>query len=221
MMNALTLNLLAEEQLAYQQRARDPLKAAIAIGVALMALTAGIGVILSIQAVARETAVSEMQGKLDALLSAGVVAGEDAFRDTDRLAGDVRTINQSRVLCAPELAVLKDLVPPSVQLTHISFAMSMESDALLPAVVGAGNRAAGPKTSERLVVQLDGRALGASPELEVDRFLQTMRSHPAFSQAVESIQLLSIARAPVMAAQADASAPSSLFVIDCQYKERP
>ena len=74
------------------------------------------------------------------------------------------TINHARVLIAPQLALVKDLIPSSVQLTQLAFAMSVEN----PGSGGGGDDGEGrhnghSKKSRQLVVRLDGRAFGGQP----------------------------------------------------------
>ena len=58
------------------------------------------------------------------------------------------------------------------------------------------------------------------PEIEVDNFLQTLRSDAAFVERVQQVQLRSIARAPVSSDAAAASVPAAQFVIECRYKDQ-
>ena len=53
------------------------------------------------------------------------------------------------------------------------------------------------------------------PELEVDKFLQSLRTDARFSAAVDDIRLRSIVRA----GGTDGAAEAAFFVIECRYKE--
>jgi hypothetical protein len=159
-----------------------------------------------------------LQAKWDKMNDGG--AEESDFQKLSNSAGEIVTINHSRVLIAPQLALVKDLIPSSVQLTQLAFAMSVESRGSDGGGDdGEGRHSGHPKKSQQLVVRLDGRAFGGQPELEVDRFLKLLRSDARFSALVEDIQLRSIARV----ADTDKSGvtrDAASFSIECWYKEK-
>ena len=207
-MTAITLNLLAEEQLAQEARARDPVKLFIAVGLGVLTIVVALGGVLSAILMQKRADLAGLQAKWDKMNDGGVE--ESGFQKLSNSAGEIVTINHSRVLIAPQLALVKDLIPASVQLTQLAFAMSVESP---------GSDGGHPKKSRQLVVRLDGRAFGGQPELEVDRFLKLLRSDARFSALVEDIQLRSIARV----ADTDKSGvtrDAASFSIECWYKEK-
>jgi hypothetical protein len=226
-MSAITLNLLAEEQLAQEARARDPFKTAIAIGAGLIALVAMTGSVLFWFASQRKSEGDILRSKWETL-SASMEKGEVAeFRALTAQANDVMTLNKSRVLLAPQLALVKDIVPDAIQLTRLNFSVNVETPMAGAAeetehaeTNAKAKRKAAPKVTERLTLMIEGRAVGARPEIEVDSFIGTLRSNPQFGALVSQIQLRSIARAPVSGDNPAAGSPVALFVIECQYKER-
>jgi L-fucose isomerase-like protein len=64
---------------------------------------------------------------------------------------------------------------------------------------------------------LDGKAFGAQPELEVDRFLKLLRSDARFSAMIEDIQLRSIARV-TETDKSNVTREAAGFAIECWYK---
>jgi hypothetical protein len=131
-------------------------------------------------------------------------------------------VNRNRTVVAPQLAMVKDIIPSSVQLTHINFALATQT-------TGGDNggeegveskHPARPKQSKHLVLQLEGLAASARPELEVDQFLKSLRSDPRFGALVEDIQLRSIARTTSDADKAGGAVPAVNFTIECWYKEK-
>jgi len=207
-MTAITLNLLAEEQLAQEARARDPVKLFIAVGLGVLATVVALGGVLSAIVAQKRSDLAGLQSNWDKMNEGG--AAESNFQKLSDSAGEIVAINHSRVLIAPQLALVKDLIPSSVELTQLAFAMSLDS----PASDGGH-----PKKSQRLVVRLDGKAFGGQPELEVDRFLKLLRSDARFSALVEDIQLRSITRV----AETDKSGitrDAANFSIECWYKEK-
>jgi hypothetical protein len=207
-MTAITLNLLAEEQLAQEARARDPVKLFIAIGLGVLTVAVALGGVLSAILMQKRSELGGLQSKWDKMNNGG--AEESNFQKLNNAAGEIITINHSRVLIAPQLALMKDLIPSSVELTQLAFAMSVESP---------GSDGGHPKKSQRLVVRLDGKAFGSAPELEVDRFLKLLRSDTRFSALIEDIQLLSIARV-TETDKAGATRDAAGFSIECWYKEK-
>ncbi|PYI86251.1 MAG: hypothetical protein DME26_09405 [Verrucomicrobia bacterium] len=224
-MTAITLNLLAEEQLAEQANARDPVKTTIAIGASVLMLMVLCGSLLSVAAAQKRTDANVLQARWDALVAAQATTAGADFKALKSYADELATLNRSRALYAYQLALIKDLVPDSVQLGRINLTLNVEVREVGGAAGGdAGkekpSKAPKSKTIEHLSLQLDGKALSSRPELEVDKFLQVLRANPDFSGQVEQIQLRSIARSPVTADSTGLNVPSASFVIDCQYKEQ-
>lgn len=229
-MTAITLNLLAEEQLAELANARDPVKVAAAIGVSLLMISVLIGSALYVVASQKKADANLLQARYDELVAAETAGATAQFKTTKSLADDVVAINRSRPLFAPQLALLKDLVPDSIQLARIGFSVSIESkDAGGGSDEASGADAKGkdksartpkPKNVEHVSLQLDGRAVSGRPEIEVDNFLQTLRSNAAFTERVQRVQLRSIARASMSSDAAAANVPAAQFVIECQYRDQ-
>jgi hypothetical protein len=225
-MTAITLNLLAEEQLAEQASARDPLKTAIAAGALIISFTALSGSVLWVYAGQKKTEAGRLQARWDTLAASEQGAGGEIFQSIKSMADDVVAINRSRMLWAPQLAVVKDIVPDSIQLLRLNFSVTTEAQQLGAApsgeesASGKSKRPPAPKNTERVTLQLEGKAVSSRPEIEVDTFIQTLRSNPVFSEQVKQIQLRSIARAPIVNDRAEANVPAAQFVIDCLYKER-
>jgi hypothetical protein len=228
-MTAITLNLLAEEQLAERASARDPVKTAIAIGASLLMLMVLSGSLFWVAASQKRTEANLLQARRDALFATQAGAAGANFKSMKSYADDLAAVNRSRALYAAQMALIKNLVPDSVELNRINLTSITEVREIAPAADGdaAGaidkektSKAPKSKTIEHLSLQLDGRAIGIRPELEVDKFLQELRSNADFSAQVEQIQLRSIARSPVTAESTGLNVPAASFVIDCQYKEQ-
>jgi hypothetical protein len=227
-MTTLTLNLLAEEQLAKQAEARDPFKVAVAAGLGLCLICVMIGTVVGQFASSKSKQANALQAKLDALTAKSFGSGGDtkSFRAT---AEEILAINRSRRLYAQQLALIKDVVPDSIQLERISFALSTETAVAPPSDVDAGGkeassakaaRARRPNSTERMTLRLDGKSVGSRPEMEVDQFIQTMTTHELFSKNFKEVKLRSIARNTPTKEQGTPEAPNASFVVECQYKDR-
>jgi hypothetical protein len=217
-MTAITLNLLAEEQLAQEARARDPVKLFIAVGLGVLTMAVALGGILSAVLMQKRSELAGLQSKWDKMNNGG--AEETNFQKLNNAAGEIVAINHTRILMAPQLGLVKDLIPPSVQLTQLAFAMSVES----PGAEGGGDDGEGrhgghPKKTQRLVARLDGKAFGGQPELEVDRFLKLLRSDARFSALIEDIQLRSISHV-TETDKSNVTREAASFSIECWYKEQ-
>ena len=206
-MTAITLNLLAEEQLAQEARARDPVKLFIAIGLGVLTLAVAAGGVVSAVLMQKRSDLVGLQSKWNKLNDGG--AEESNFQKLNNSAAEIVAINHARVLIAPQLALIKELIPSSVELTQLAFAMSLENPS------GEGGHA---KKSQRLVMRLDGKAFGGQPELEVDRLLKLLRTDTRFSSLVEDIQLRSIARVSE-ADKPGVTRDAASFSVECWYKE--
>jgi hypothetical protein len=218
-MTAITLNLLAEEQLAQEARARDPIKLFTVIGLAVLTVAVAWGGILSVLLIQRRTELQGLEAQWNKVNDVG--AGEGEFQRITAAAEEIVALNHSRVLIAPQLALVKDLIPPSIQLTQLGFALSLET---IESGGGGGeegveSRHPGrPKRSERLVIRMEGMASSSRPELEVDQFLKALRSDARFGALVEDIELRSISR---LSKENDKTGPTptgASFIIECWYK---
>jgi hypothetical protein len=219
-MIAITLNLLAEEQQAQVERARDPIKLFIAVGLAVLTVAVAWGGTLSAILAQRRVELQGLEARWKKMNDVG--QGEGDYQKNSEFAAEIVAINQSRVVVAPQLAMVKDLIPSSVRLTHINFALATETTGGDGGgeEVGEGKHPARPKQSRHLVLQLEGVASSARPELEVDQFLKSLRTDTRFGALVEDIQLRSIARTTTDADKASGAVPAVNFIMECWYKEK-
>jgi len=221
---AIAINLLVEEQLNQQAKARDPLKIAIAIGMGLLAITVSIGVILGHLVEQEKQAVGTLQAKWASMQATqSGVSGSDT-KALQVVASDYLSINQARTVYGPQMALIKEVIPDSIQLTQARFAMVTEVSTARPApepVTGESNakaaRLAIPKSTERMDLLLDGWIVCARPEIEIDLFIKSLRTHSAFGKLLKDVRLRSISRAGTDGSTT--ASPSATFVIDCIYKE--
>src|SRR5580698_6061714 len=124
-MIAITLNLLAEEQQAQVERARDPIKLFIAVGLGVLTAAVAWGGALSAILSERQVELQGLEAQWKKMNDVG--QGESDYqKDSDYAAGIV-TMNHSRTVVAPQLAMVKDIIPSSVKLTHINFALATET----------------------------------------------------------------------------------------------
>ena len=220
MTTAITLNLLAEEQLAQEARARDPVKLFTAVGLGVLTVAVAWGGILSAVLMQKQTELQGLEAQWKKANDVGAEEGE--FQRTSAAADEIMTLNHSRVLMAPQLALVKDLIPPSIQLSQLGFALSVETTE--SGSGGGGEEGteskhpSRPKRVERLVVRMEGVASSSRPELEVDQFLKALRSNARFSALVEDIQLRSISR--TSSDKVGQTITGASFVIECWYKEK-
>lgn len=223
-MAALTLNLLVEQQLAQQERARDPVKIVAAIGIGLLAATVGIGVYVGHQAEQKRNAADALQAEWEKLqIKQTSMAGSDT-KALKTLADDLMVIHLTRPVYAAQLALVKDVIPETVQLTAIDFKLVSEAAESRAPAKGAGDgeapakaRPSRPVMKDHVELVLNGVATSPRPELEVDQFLKSLREHPVFGKVVREFRLRSIARSS--SPGESASLPSAIFVIECLYKE--
>lgn len=221
-MIAITLNLLAEEQQAQVERARDPIKLFTVVGLTILTVAVAWGGTLSAILSQRHAELQGLEARWKKMNDVG--QGEGDYQKDNAFAAEAAAMNQSRVVVAPQLAMVKDLIPPSVELTHISFALATETtggDSGGDEGSEGKRHAARPKQSQHLVLQLEGLASSARPELEVDQFLKSLRSDTRFGALVDDIQLRSIARSTSDSDKAgSAVVPAVNFTIECWYKEQ-
>jgi hypothetical protein len=228
-MTVITLNLLAEEQQAEQANARDPLKTAIAIGVSVVALTALAGMALWFVASNRAVAANLLETQWARVSDQQQSALAESFTVVKAAADEISALNSSRTPCAPQLALVKELVPDNVQLVRLKLQVATE---VREAGSAAGaeddgdaknakqKRAAVARTVESMSLQLEGRAYSDRPEIEVDDFINSLRTNAVFSSQVKQIQLRSIARSDAVSSGKTPASSFAAFVVDCQYKER-
>jgi len=216
-MIAITLNLLAEEQQAQVERARDPIKFFIAVGLATLTGAVACGGALSAVLMQRRAELQGLEARWNKMNDGG--QGEGDYQKDSNCAAEILALNHSRTVVAPQLAMVKDLIPSTVQLTHIAFTLAVETTGGDSGEV-EGKRPAAPKQSRHLALRLEGAASSARPELEVDQFLKSLRSDARFGALVADIQLRSIARTSDTADNTGHRLSAVNFVIECSYKEK-
>jgi hypothetical protein len=220
-MTAITLNLLAEEQQAQEARARDPIKLVTAVGLSVLTVAVAWGGTLSALLMQKRSELQGLESRWNNMNTVGVEEGE--FQRLNAFAEETIAENQSRILIAPQLALVKDLIPPSIQLGQLAFAVSVQASG----GSGGGDESADSKhakrqkQSEQLALRLEGTASSSQPELEVDRFLKALRTDARFGALVEDIQLRSISRTGKETDKRDQALAAASFAIECWYKEMP
>jgi hypothetical protein len=227
-MTAITLNLLAEEQLAAQAEARDPFRLTLSTSISVIVLTAIAGALITNVAAKRRAECDALRAKLETLSPDQTDAANGDTKSLKGVADDLIAMNHGRTLYAQQLSQIKDLVPPAIQLVRMNFQLAVEnpeSGAPTDAPSDTGADAAKvvrhkPKNVQRLILQLDGKAISSRPEIEVDQFIKTLRADPVLSRQVKDIKLRSIARAGLPTDATAAAVPSASFVIECLYRER-
>jgi hypothetical protein len=214
-MTVITLNLLAEEQQAQEARARDPVKLFTVIGLAVLTAAVTWGGTLSAVLMEKRSELHALESKWDKMNKVG--PEEADFQKAMTFAQQIVTANRSRLLMSPQLALVKDLIPSSIQVSRIGFTSTTEASG---ADGGGGKRKGVQKGPERLVLRIEGVASSSQPELEVDQFLKSLRSDARFSVAVEDIQLRTIARTSTETDKTGHLPAAASFIIDCWYKEK-
>lgn len=221
-MTPIRFNLLAEEQLAEKRSARDPVKVAIASGIALVAIAVGIGTLISLQASQVQKKESGLQAQWEKLSAPEARRASEELMAAKALAEDLVLIGNKRPLYAPQLAILKDVIPETIQLMRAVYVLNVESQQDAP-MVPDGNAKPRPRRTvfrQRVTLQLEGRATSARPEIEVDDFIQTLKTHPSLTNMITGVQLRSISRISKAGdGTSGGTTPQAAFVIDCQYKE--
>jgi hypothetical protein len=218
-MTAITLNLLAEEQQAQAARAHDPLKIVIAIGLGVLTVAVACGSTLSAIRSQKLVELHGLEARWNKMNNTG--AGEGEFQKIHALAEEIVTLNHSRLLMAPQLAMVKEIIPTTVQLSQLSFSVVVETpDKNAGGEEAAGRKRPRPRQIERLVLRMQGTASSSRPELEVDHFLQTLRNDARFGAVVDDIQLRSISRGSIDPGKTGRALLAASFVIECRDKEK-
>jgi hypothetical protein len=218
-MIAITLNLLAEEQQAQEARARDPIKLFTAVGLSLLTVAVAWGGILSALLGQKRSELQGLESRWNTMNTVGAEEGE--FQRLNAFAEETMAANHTRILIAPQLALVKDLIPPSIQIGQLGFAVNVTTSGGNGGGDEGGDskHAKRQKQTEQLVVRLEGTVSNSQPELEVDRFLKTLRTDARFGALVEDIQLRSISRTGKETDKGDHAVAVANFVIECWYKE--
>ena len=222
-MTPILINLLVEEQRAEHARARDPVKLLIAISLALMAVVVAVGGLLSglvMRSRATMEVVESQARELEKQQTAGSVG---AYRSLKRWADDLIEINQSRRLSAPQLALLKDIVPDYIQLVRLSLVTSVAAQTpAAPPPEGMDDikakiaRRQAPAT-ESLGLQLEGKVVSAHPEEDLASFQHSLEANTAFSAQIQQVKLRSYSRQSAPTERGGAIVGQ--FVIECLYRE--
>lgn len=228
-MTAITLNLLAEEQIAQEAKGRDPIKIAVAIGVFAVTITFATGTVVGMLAVQSKAQATSLDARWTALGGNNEAGMDKEFQAVKTLAEDLVAVNRGHTMFAPQLALIKDVVPETILLTQLSFTVITETQpGAAPAPVEATDKASDakpkrpvpPKNTEYVKLHIEGKLLSSRPEIEVDSFIKTLRTHPVLGSQFKTVQLRSIARPQGGLDKNTGIAPTGVFVIECEYKEQ-
>jgi hypothetical protein len=212
-MTAITLNLLVEEQRAQEARARDPLKTCIAIGVSLVMVTAVIGSLCGVAAGNKKTEENALKHEYDNLLKQRDAGAATGFSALKAHAETMIEINRKRVLLAPQMALIKDMVPNEIELTRLELRINTELEQ------GSTDNSRRNRNVERLTLKMEGRATSLRPELAVDDFIKGMSENGALKDVIDKVQLRSIASVPFRDHEKSTKGSAVSFVIEAAYKQ--
>src|SRR5512137_1235198 len=122
----LILNLLAEEKLAEIKNARDPLKVAVAVTICVLTLSVGTGSLFGLKAERKRMELIELQRKRNKVTAGTTVGDAEELKTTRVFCEEVMAINRNRALFAPQLALIKNIIPDTIQLTRINVGINSE-----------------------------------------------------------------------------------------------
>jgi hypothetical protein len=214
-MTAITLNLLVEEQRAHEARAHDPVKTCVAIGVGLLMITAVIGSVAGVRASSRKAEASQLQRQHDQLVASRQNGAATGFKALKSQMETIVVLNEGRVVFAPQLAMIKDVVPESIELTRLELKINAE---LQQGGVDEKGRARANRNVERPSLKLEGRATSVRPELAVDMFINALGEKSELREMIDKVQLRSIASVPLREFEKETRGSAVSFVIEATYK---
>lgn len=225
-MRPVYLNLLVEEELAESASKHDPVRVAISIAGVLLLLVATAGAATSWWVGRIKNQADQLQAQRDKLLGTQSDEGPGDLRVWKNFADDAVAMNQSRSLFAPQLALLKELVPDTIQLGRFNISVSTESAPVAQAIQpgdkgGAPRRLARALNTERVTLQMDGKAEAARPDIVVKEFIDSIKQHPQLKDIIESVDLRSISVETGPPPVPGETRPAvARFVIECRYREK-
>lgn len=226
-MRPIILNLLIEEQLAEQASVHDPVRTTVVIAAGILVVGGLIGAGVNWWADGLKSQADALQKKRTELSNAPGDEGPGDLRVWRAFGSDLVNINRSRSLMAPQLALLKEIIPDTISLTRFAFTVSAESPPVGMAIQPGdptgdpkGRRAAPAANTERITLRLEGKAECPRPEVEVDEFIRLLKEHPALKDQLQEVKLHSINRELSSADPSVSPAPTARFVIECRYREK-
>ena len=223
-MNPIIINLLAREEQAEQARARDPVKVLIVISTLLLAIVVGIGGVLFGLALHSGVDLKGLEHRRTELEKQQTSGNIGAFLALKQWSGDLLEINQARRLFAPQLALIKDLVPDCIQLSRLTLATT----AVVRAPTGptpegmddvkAKIASRAPPASQVVVLQLEGKVISPHPEDAMASFRRDLETNGTFGAQIQQVKLRSYMR--VSSPTERGGSVVGQFVLECQYKEQ-
>jgi hypothetical protein len=226
-MRPIILNLLAEEQFAEQASVHDPVRATAVCAAGLLLVVGLVGAGVNWWADGLKSKAAALQKKNTEQSTAPGDEGPGDLRLWRGFATDALNMNQSRSPMAPQLALLKDLIPDTIRLSQFTFVVTAESSPVGPSIqpgdLGGGKGRRGPVTpsTERITLRLEGQAECPRPEVEVDEFIKRVKEYPALKDQIQEVKLRSINRdLPPSGDPATPVVPTARFVIECLYREK-
>ena len=218
------LNLLAEAQAAEQLRRRDPVKRAIWIAALLVAVMLAWSSSLQFKVMLANSELNRVEGQMNAHTNEyqQVLANQNRTTDiNDRLA-KLRLLATARFLNASVLNALQQTLVDDVQLVRFKAEQTClytegtkahtNEDRIIPGTPA--------KSVEKVVITLEGSDSSRNPGDQVNKFQQTVASHPFFKTVLAPTNgiILKYISSPQFSPGTGKS--SAQFTLECRYPDK-
>jgi len=223
----ISLNLLADELEAAETRRLDPVRRGFWVAAAAVAIMLLWAAWLGLQFLGagrhlakQESELKEIQNQARESLTITGEAGE-----IERTLAALQRVGTNRFLWATTLNALQHTAIPEIQFHRLRMEQTVIAPpAPKPAAKNAKTGKAGstnstPPAIERTVLTIQAKNYGEVQSM--DRFIETVSSHPFFTNALRREQPVSLANLqPRQVDPADPSKSFLLFTTECVYSER-
>lgn len=184
------LNLLAEAQAAEELRRKDPVKRAIFLGGACVALMAAVSLLIQSQIMRTNANASTYDERIQAMTNefGAVMANDSRLRELQTNIRGLDILASERFLNGTLLNALQKVYVDNVQLTHLDVAQSytlVDESKAKPAASGGSAKAAKPATAtEKVVIVIEARDTSANPGDRVTDFKKALGRNAYIQQLI-------------------------------------
>ena len=219
----ISINLLAEQQAAEEQRRRDPVKRATwAVGavVALLLLWSGY-LQVRLMAATREVNRFETEWKNLEVNYSLVSSNLNRVADAERKASALRSLATNRFLWAPVLNALQYTLVDNVQITRLK---TDQTYRITEATKASTNKAGGlvkakpAQARETTVMTLEANDYSSNPGEQITRFQEKLNGEPFFKTNLQKSELTG--RSPPQVDPGSSSRQFVHFTLECQFLEK-
>ena len=218
------LNLLAEAQAAEEIRRRDPVKRTLWLAGLIICLMLAWSSFLQLKTTVARSDLNRVESQMSARTNVYQQVLEDQRKnlEIEWMAGRLRELSASRLLCGNLLNALQHTTVDDVQLLRLRIdqayaqTLAVKSSTNDEGVVSRGKPAT---ATEHIVLTLEASDSSPNPGDQVGKFKQALAANPYFQKVLAKTNAITLKNLSAPQLSPGNGSISVLFTLECRYPE--